>query len=270
MVTKLVIANVVVYILNELSQQALLSTFHLQASTILQPWKWYQFLTYGFLHAPMGTPNGVQHLLFNMLGLWMLGRYVEDRYGQKEFLLFYLAAIIFSGFVWAFVETMVPMLFPTEEARVIATCVGASGGVVATVMLFIVNFPRVTLLLMFVIPMPAWVLGVLLIVMDLYTTIAVQDSNVAASAHLAGAAFAFIYFKLHWNFSVLTAGISSRWKSRNRPKLKIHDPDTKKAKLDDQADAVLDKLHREGEESLNRRERKILEEYSRRVRDRRQ
>ena len=39
--------------------------------------------------------------------------------------------------------------------------------------------------------------------------------------------------------------------------------------LDAQADRVLEKLHREGERSLTAHERRVLEQYSRRMRERR-
>ena len=70
-------------------------------------------------------------------------------------------------------------------------------------------------------------------------------------SNLAGAAFGFAYYKLNWNFSSLVGTVSTGIKRRRGPKLKIHDPDRKAEKLDEQADAVLDKLHRDGEESLS-------------------
>jgi hypothetical protein len=52
---------------------------------------------------------------------------------------------------------------------------------------------------------------------------------------------------------------------RRRPKLKLHKAPDASGALEEQADAVLDKLYREGESSLTARERKILEDYSRRM-----
>ena len=50
-------------------------------------------------------------------------------------------------------------------------------------------------------------------------------------------------------------------------RLKLHAPEERSSQLDEQADAILDKLHRQGQESLSSRERKILEEYSRRMKE---
>jgi hypothetical protein len=57
-------------------------------------------------------------------------------------------------------------------------------------------------------------------------------------------------------------------KVKSRPKLKIHDPerDDPNRKQDEEADRILDKVNREGMESLTSKERRILEEYSRRMR----
>jgi hypothetical protein len=63
---------------------------------------------------------------------------------------------------------------------------------------------------------------------------------------------------------------SDRWVQhlknlRPRPKLRIHDPAVRYRELDEEADAVLAKVYREGEASLSAKERKILEDYSRRM-----
>jgi hypothetical protein len=54
-----------------------------------------------------------------------------------------------------------------------------------------------------------------------------------------------------------------------RPKLRIHDPDKEAQDLGQQVDAILEKIHREGEASLTKKERKTLEEASRRYQRRR-
>jgi hypothetical protein len=49
----------------------------------------------------------------------------------------------------------------------------------------------------------------------------------------------------------------------------VHDPDAGYAELDEEADRLLEKVHREGEESLTKKERRLLEAYSRRMRQKR-
>ena len=114
-------------------------------------WKFYQLLTYGFLH----DPTNLQHILFNMLGLFFLGRDVEYRYGSREYLAFYLVAIVIAGLVWSIVE-----ILSGSQGSMLG---GTSGGVTAVVILFRMNFPHRQVLLMFVIPMPMWVAALLFV-----------------------------------------------------------------------------------------------------------
>jgi hypothetical protein len=95
------------------------------------------------------------------------------------------------------------------------------------------------------------------------------EDNVAHSVHLAGAAFAWVYFKAGIKLSPLVP-------RRRRGKLKVHDPDQlppsrtelRMQKLVDQGDAILAKIQQHGEESLTSKERRTLERYSRHMRDR--
>ncbi len=214
----------------------------------------FQLLTYGFAHASIGEDSGLWHIAFNMLTLFFLGVAVEQKYGRNEFLKFYILALLFAGAVWLLVNYLRGQP---------AWAVGASGAVAAVVMLFIFNFPRQTLLLMGIIPMPAWLLGVLFVGMDILNSMN-HESRIAAEAHLAGAAFAAIYYYGKWNFEWLKFG----WlvdRLSGKPKLKVHQPEVTD-ELSREADAILDKVHRLGEESLTRKERKTLERYSKTVR----
>ena len=69
----------------------------LESGDLLRPWFWYRLISYGFAH----SPNTIQHVLFNMLGLFFLGRAVEQRMGSREFLWFYLTAVLLGGLLWA-------------------------------------------------------------------------------------------------------------------------------------------------------------------------
>ena len=221
----------------------------------------WQLLTCGFAHAPLGSGRQFLHIGMNMFTLWMFGREVEGKYGKWEFLRFYLAAIMAASLVWAAVHHF---LYAGP-----ASSYGASGAVTAVVILFVLNFPTRTLYLFGVVAVPAWAIGVLFIALDVLGSIGQWD-NVAYEAHLAGAAFAVAYRWSGLNFGRFWP---SRWKIspsllKPKPQLKVHDPDPEESyrDLDEQADEILAKLHREGENSLSRQERRILEDYSRRMR----
>lgn len=260
----LIILNVVVFVLDNFSNRVLPGVhwvgLHLGVTTetLARPWLWWQFLTAGFCHAPLDSRTGVMHIVFNMFALWMFGRPVEERYGRTEFYKIYLLAILISFFVWALINAALG-----REAA----AVGASGAVSTILMLFIFNFPRHTILFMMIFPMPAWVLGVVVVVSDVLNGLN-PNSRIAWEAHLAGLAFGALYFRMGWNFHWLKLEKLGR-NLRSGPKLKVHHPDQSFAELQEQADPILEKIAQQGEASLTAKERKILNEYSRQVRDRR-
>jgi membrane associated rhomboid family serine protease len=260
MVVSLIIVNVGIYLVDWLSDFRLTEYFALSPQFFRRPWQAYQLLTYGFLH----DPQQIAHLVFNMFFLWMFGTPVEGVYGRSEFLRIYLVAIVVAGLAWALIE----MFNPSPVAMV-----GASGGIMAIMMLFVFNFPRQLIYIWGVLPVPAWALGALYVLTDLLGALNPQGSNVANVAHLGGAAFGFAYFRSGINLGRL---IPSRWSElsgslfRFRPKLRIHDPERDARDLNAQVDEILAKIHREGEGSLTRKERRTLEEASRRYQRRRQ
>jgi hypothetical protein len=196
-----------------------------------------------------------------MLVLWFFGRDIERLYGRAEFLRLYLALLVFSSVAWALVGK-----FALQYADAVH-CVGASGAVSGVLILFAIRFPKRQVLLFFAIPMPAWVAGIIWVAFDFFGAVRPTD-NVAHSAHLAGMAFAFLYHYFGWNFGrLLPGGFSLRW-LKPRPRLRVHDEGSEDRFRDqeERANQILDKLHREGEASLTSKERRILEEYSRRMR----
>jgi rhomboid family protein len=254
MVGWLVIINVVLFVANGLltpqPSNLITSTLVIQSGNILNPLLWWKLLTYGFAH------GSIEHILFNMLALFFLGPSVERVYGPWEFLRIYLVIIVFGGAIWCLVNLGSPAV----------ALLGASGAVTGIVLLFALHFPKQTLLLFFVIPVPAWVVGVLLIVLNLFGTAGGMQDNVAYSVHLAGAAFAFAYFKLKWNFGDMIHHVGSF--NPRKPKLKIHEPDQKSEKMTEEVDRILAKIHSEGESSLTRSERKTLQKASKKFQNR--
>lgn len=260
MIANLIIINVAVFLIDvflwqprgTLSREILGVT----TDTITQPWKWWQFLTYGFAH----DPNNAYHLIGNMLGLFFLGNEIEQLYGRKLFLRMYLTSLVFCSLVWAVTE-----LVADHQGRLI----GASGAVTTVVMLFALNFPRRMVLFMMFIPIPAWVLGVIVVLSNLWGTQApaLNDGapRVAYEVHLVGAFFGYLFYRTQWALGAGLPSLGGLIPSR-RPKLRIHEePEEPYRVLDEEADRVLAKLHQQGEASLTARERRTLEEYSRRM-----
>lgn len=282
-VTRIVILNVVIWLIDSFPGNPLTHLFALDTDLFRVHYKVYTLLTCGFLHAPLGSERGLFHILGNMFTLWFLGRQIEYKLGWKEFLRFYLIAIVVASLGWYFVTLLLENpptstqliaegLVPEGTWAPIPRVVGASGGVSAVLVLFAFSFPKQPISIWGVFEMPAWVVGVLMVAMDVFRAIAMPNSGIAVSAHLTGAAFAAAYHYFNWNFVFLAAPFAGiDWKRIGRkPKLKVHRPSKREDdKLADQADGVLDKLHREGEASLSAKERRILEAYSRKVRNNR-
>ena len=231
------------------------------AELLTHPWRILSLVTYGFAH----EQGDLRHILFNMVGLWFLGREVERRYGQKEFLSLYLTGLVLAGLGWVAVENLAGN--PTAWASDLTTpkVLGASGAVSAVVLLFVLNFPKQTLLVWGILPMPAWVLGVIWLLFDINGAYN-NTSNVAYTAHLAGAAYGGLYFFTHWSLGqIWPSQLSSPGNLlKRRPRLQVHDPDRYEREINEQVDAVLRKIQDQGQESLTAREKRLLEKASRR------
>jgi len=257
-VTHLVLVTLAIYFVDLLFFGNALQRNWLKLSVevVDQPWRIYGLLTYGFAH----SSESIMHVLGNMIGLWFFGRAIEETFGRKQFLWLYLTAIIFSGLVWL----LATLAGPHHPA---ASLVGASGGVVCVIVLFALLYPKRTVLLMGVVPVPAWALGVFYVANDLMGVSRPNGSNVAFVAHLAGAAFAFFFFKTHLSLAALLPRRKFSLKSlRPGPKLRVHDPDPDKAEqeMSREVDRILEKIQEHGQESLTAKEQKTMERASRR------
>ena len=140
----------------------------------------YQLISYMFLHA------GFSHLLLNMFGLWMFGSLMENLWGPKRFLIFYVVCGLAAG--------IAQLLLGNGPA------VGASGAIMGLLVAYGYTFPN-TQLFVFPIPFPIkakWaVIGIL--ALDIFGGLSNSpEDNIAHFAHLGGAVIGFIIV-LYWN-----------------------------------------------------------------------
>src|SRR5262245_12630347 len=227
----------------------------------------WRLITCAFCH----DNKDPMHVLFNMLGLWIFGNNVEPIYGQREFLRFYLTAALVSSLGFLGVE-----LFIGRPGYM----VGASGAVMAVMMLCAMYYPSMKLNVMFVLPIELRWLVVLYVIYDMFPLIrelggAGALDQVAHAAHLGGLAYGFLYKRFDLRYSRLMAGWSwPRWKrlvmttTRRKPEnVRLYEPPEERAPMPDlklQVDEILAKISAEGEASLTEGEREILKEASRR------
>lgn len=260
---KLILANVVVWVVQQFTGDWLVEWFGLHAQMWRQPWLAYQVFTCGFLHAT-DTP---WHLAFNMLALWFFGSEVETLYGPREYLRVYLTALLAGSLAWLSEVHLRGM----EHA----VAIGASGAVTGVVILFALNFPQRIIYVFGVMPIPAWIAALFLVLMDL-AGLGRGERQIAYSAHLGGAAFGLFYYRFHWHLGRLLPrgwSMARMWRRLprpGRPRLRLHNPPGDDSALNAEVDAILEKIHLHGEASLTPHERKVLQRASRRYQQRRQ
>jgi membrane associated rhomboid family serine protease len=277
----IILINVTVF-LARWNSPALEAMLAAHSTEIFEQCRVWQLLTATFLHA---DPF---HILWNMLFLWMVGREMESIYGHREFVAMYVAAAVLSTSVWATFD-----YFGPAHHRV--PMLGASGAVTAVATLFTLYYPRREVLLFLVLPVEMWLLMVLYLGADLLYLVGTLGGDrvpIAFASHLGGAAYGALYkkFDLRW---------SRLWSARaRRPRFRVVTPPEPRDKvsplstgparsatagaarpapapffpeeqLDARLDEVLAKIAREGRAGLTDEENRILQEASRRARDRR-
>lgn len=255
----LLIANVVVFLMQQMfsNNPEQISNLLSLSTSDLKSFQLWRLVTYGFCH------GSFQHIFFNMFVLWMFGRMVESIYGSREFLAFYLVGVVISGLCHVLLQV-------AEGGQ--AAVIGASGGVNAVVFLCAMHYPRMTVLLMFVIPVQFWILAIGYALIDLFMMIRPGESMVAHAAHLGGAAFGVAY--KHYGWRVLSWLQFANWRLPKRQKRPKPNPNIRayqppEDSLDNRVDELLAKINKHGEASLTDEERRILTEASKRYKDRR-
>jgi len=184
--------------------------------------KTWQFVSYMFMH------GGFYHLLFNMFALWMFGSILEQVWGPKRFLTFYMITGIGAGLVqllvaYIRVQSIEGILTPEQLQdvytrgpelweqgktymdgtmaslnRIINTpTVGASGAVFGILLAFGMMFPNTMLYVFFAIPIRAKYFVIIYGVAELYFGVTGTQDGIAHFAHLGGMVFGFFMVK-YW------------------------------------------------------------------------
>lgn len=241
--TRLLLVNVIVFVLQQLRPE-LVSLFRFVPAVLLdRPWT---LVTYMFLHGSMW------HLLFNMLGIFFFAPRLEDNLGAGRFLILYFA----SGIAGALLSFTMPY----------GGIVGASGGVYGILLGFAYLWPRERIFLWGVLPVEARILVIMFTAMSLYGGLSSSDDEIAHFAHLGGFIGGFICmrvfqattrearFKRSLEASPLRQVNLDRWKSIRREHL--HEVNRQ------EFDRILDKINRQGVESLTPTETEFLNRFS--------
>lgn len=244
--------------------QPLQSWLHFSTQRGFLQVEFWRLVGFQFLHA------NLMHLLFNMMGLYFFGPIVERYLGSKRYIAFYLLCGICGALMYVLLNLggITATMFLHEGVQIpgllfnspYTPLIGASAGVFGVLMAGAYLAPKVEVLLFFILPMKLRTLAFALVAIALFTLITGGQNAGGEAGHLGGAIAGFYLIRrphhLHGFFDVLgwvdptSHHYSNRRKARAKP-----------GRLD-HVDAILDKVSREGVQSLTAREKKILSKAS--------
>ncbi len=230
----------------------------------------WQLFTYMFMHA------NFTHILFNMLALWMFGMELEHVWGSKKFFIYYLLC----GFGGGLANLLIAPLFTT-----VGPTVGASGAVYGVLLAFGMMFPERPIYVYFLLPIKAKYFVVMYMAFEIFSVGSMD--GVAHFAHLGGALVGFLYlmadgyqFGTSYQLPRSDENIFTRMTGFGKQKktdqyyptisdTKVYDlfenEKKEKQQTQKQIDEILDKISKDGYQSLNEDEKKILFEASKKL-----
>jgi len=230
--------------------------------------QYYRLFTCAFLHADFN------HLLTNMVSLFLFGSVMEVRVGSAEFLLIYFTAVVGGSLLSLW-------LHRNHQYR----AYGASGGVCGVVFSYIALFPQGKILAHMFIPMPAWAYGILFLIGS-YIALRQGRDNIGHDAHIGGAiiglwttgALQTWAVRLNLKWFLLLSGVSAalfiyflknpmllplssfpvKWRGRKISGRAAPPPRNELREVD----AILEKISRTGFETLTPEEKALLDRVS--------
>lgn len=211
-IKNLIIINVLVFLATQTlgpvieAKMTNLLALHDVRSAFFKP---HQLITYLFMHA------GWDHIFFNMFALWMFGAILENYWGAKRFLIFYMvsgigAAVCHLAVLYYEMTPIVDLFHqipPDQQQEFLYSpqyklneaTVGASGSIFGCLAAFGYLFPNSLIYLYFFVPIKAkWaVIGYAAI--ELFSGIrSSAGDNVAHWAHLGGGLVGLLLV-MYWN-----------------------------------------------------------------------
>ena len=203
----------------------------------------WQPFTYIFFH------GGIWHVLINMFVLWMFGSELERLWGKQHFLKYYFVTGIGSGLITMFLgfNSMIPI-------------VGASGAVYGVLLAYGLTYPNRTVYLYGIIPIKSlwFVMGIGLIAfMSSFNNV----SQISHLTHLSGMVIGYFMLKkpVRWNdlwFAIRKKTMEYRVQQEEK---KV----SRQQEIERDIDFILDKINRDGFDSLSQQEQNRLYKGSR-------
>ena len=214
----------------------------------------WTYFTYMFVHM------GLNHLFFNMLLLYMIGKIFSDLYGASKFIKTYIISGVLGGILYVISSNLLPSI--STDSYLIGASAGVMGIIVAIGFLqpnYMVQIFTYRVSLKYVV-LTAFILSSVLYI----------DKNTGGKvAHFGGAIYGYIYAYflpkgLDTNNLItnLFSGITRVFKSK--PKIKVvhknkeHQKKSNSAQDQVLVDKILDKISKSGYDSLTKKEKEFL------------
>ena len=217
----------------------------------MQGLQFWRFIGYGFLHV------GLSHIIFNMIGLWVFGAIVEERFGRRRYFAIFAVSVVAGALLFLLLNAFgialgagagfnIPGLLSSDPYTPL---VGASAGVYGIILAAAFLAPDEEVLLFFVLPIKIRTLAIALLAIAVLALLTSGRNAGGEAAHLGGA-------------------IAGWWVAR-RPHLlddffdlfgrRVSPRSTRPLPVSEgEIDRILDKVRDKGLASLNERERATL------------
>lgn len=273
MTKTLLIVNVVIFLIDIFSRPGpvhpdfgvINTPFAFTIHSAFKEWRLWELITFQFLH------HNVLHLVFNCVGLFFFAPWIERWWGAARFTAFYLL----SGAAGALFFTLLTFTgilpdrgpLPADYVPLVGASAGLYGVLIGTAVIapnamVSLLFPPVTLAMR---TFALWIIGIAVAVIfgDIIFGGASFQNSGGEAGHLGGAILGFVLMKFPFLLGKNGASKIIRpreFRKKNPPKLRP------RSELDvasaNEVDRILDKISREGMQSLTDREREILQNAS--------
>tara|TARA_X000001036_G_scaffold361145_2_gene344334 strand:+ start:3862 stop:4713 length:852 start_codon:yes stop_codon:yes gene_type:complete len=212
----------------------------LMTSSITEKFQIWQCLTYLFMH------GGLIHLFFNMLGLWFLGRDLENVWGKNNFIRYYLVVGAGAGLLTVLYN--IQFINPND----IRPIVGASGAIYGLLLAYGILFPNRILYIYGIFPVKVKNVVIFSGTIAFFYSITLANSGISHITHLSGIIVGLIYLQ-YWAHQKKSEKI-----------LKLHDNDIFAERMNRQKkmDQILDKVTEVGWDGLSSEDQAFLKEQS--------
>ncbi len=223
------------------AREAFVSLLGLVPADALPSLHLWQFVTYMFLH------GGFWHLFFNMFALWMFGSEIEQLWGRRAFLTYYFVTGLGGGLTYCLTSwgSQAPL-------------VGASGAIFGLLLAYGLLFPERQILLYFIIPIRAKWFVLLFGVFELLAAQQRSLDGIGHFAHLGGMLFGYLWLKAGGPRRAWPGWPGAGRGGRARFRVVGGAPPGAGARRRERVDEILEKISREGLQSLTAEEQEIL------------